>query len=100
MQLALFGAIAEFERKTLKERQREGIEIALNEKRPYGRPRIKITDEIKSVYRQWKAGNITAVKAMKQTNFKKATFYNIVKKLDEEIKGLPLWTNDYNGLSF
>jgi hypothetical protein len=59
---------------------------------------IKITEEIRQVYLHWKAGEITAVKAMKQTKLKKATFYNIAKKLDGEYKGNNLFPNENNFL--
>ncbi len=39
--------------------------------------RTSITSEFEQAYKQWKAGNITAVEAMKQSNMK--NLYFIVK---------------------
>lgn len=85
LQLAVIGAISEFERETLKERQREGIEIALAQKRPYGRPQAKITDKLRKAYQRWKKGEITAGQAMKSAEVKRTTFYKLAKQLDEEL---------------
>jgi hypothetical protein len=38
--------------------------------------------EFEHAYKQWKAGNITAVEAMKQSNMTKATFYRRVKEFE------------------
>lgn len=81
--LSVFAALSQLERDTIKQRQREGIDIALEQKRPYGRPKIVIDDKFKEVYRQWKDGKITAVEAMKQAGMKKNTFYNRVKELEQ-----------------
>jgi DNA invertase Pin-like site-specific DNA recombinase len=91
LQLVLFGAIAEFERETIRERQQEGIKLALAEKRPYGRPKAQVTDNLRNAYLQWKRGNITAIKAMEKAGVKRTTFYKLVKELDKEYKGLPLF---------
>lgn len=89
--LSLLAYVAEQGRNQIRERQREGIDLALSQKRPYGRPKAKITDSLRIAYLQWKKGNITAVQAMQQSDTKRATFYKLVKKLDEEYKGLPLY---------
>ena len=91
LQLVLFGAIAEFERETIRERQQEGIKLALDEKRPYGRPKAQVTDKLRNAYLQWKKGNITAIQAMDKAGVKRTTFYKLVKQLDEEYKGTPLF---------
>lgn len=80
--LSLLSYIAEQERCRIRQRQREGIDLALKEKRPYGRRRTPITDIYISVYKQWKAGKITAIKAMELSNTKPATFYRLAKKMD------------------
>jgi DNA invertase Pin-like site-specific DNA recombinase len=91
--LSLLSYVAEQERNKIRQRQREGIDLALAQKRPYGRPKAKITDSLRFAYLQWKKKNITAVQAMQQSNTKRSTFYHLVKKLDEEYKGLPLFGN-------
>lgn len=81
-QFHVFGALAEFERDLIRQRQREGIDLALKEGRSYGRPRIYINEEkILPVIKRWQSGEITAVEAMKITGLKKNTFYARVKEL-------------------
>lgn len=82
LQLNVFGAIYQFERECSKERQREGIDLALAENRPYGRPKIEIDDKFKAVYKRWRAKEITAVEAMQLAGLKKNTFYSRVKELE------------------
>ena len=81
-QLNVFGAMYQFERECSKERQREGIDLALTEGRAYGRPKIQIDDSFKAIYDQWKNGEITAVKAMELSGLKKNTFYSRVKEIE------------------
>jgi DNA invertase Pin-like site-specific DNA recombinase len=85
LQLNVFGAIYQFERECSKERQREGIDLALAEGRAYGRPKeFYVDDKFISVYKQWKAGEITAVKAMELSGMKKVTFYKRVKEYEQQ----------------
>lgn len=86
--LVVFGALAELEREQIHERQREGIELALAEGRPYGRPKAVISNTFSSNYGKWKAGEIKAVDFMKLEGLKKATFYKLVKQYeaDQEVK--------------
>lgn len=62
--LSVFAALSQLERDTIKQRQREGIDIALSQGKPYGRPKITIDDKFISVYKRWKSGEITAVEAI------------------------------------
>lgn len=94
MRIAAFIELANFERSIIRQRQRQGIDLALAEKRPYGRPKAKITDELRKVYLSWKKGRITAVEAMRRADVKRNTFYKLAKQLDEEFKGMSLFTND------
>lgn len=79
--LTVFGALAELERETILQRQREGIEIAKAEGKYKGRKRIEIDeDKFKSVCRRWKNGEITAVQAQKELGLNPMTFYRRVKE--------------------
>lgn len=80
--LSLLGYVAEQERKKIKQRQEEGIRKALSEGRAYGRPKMEV-DQFPEVYRQWKAGQITAVKAMDTLGISKNTFYRRVKEMEQ-----------------
>lgn len=83
LQLNVFGAMYQFERECSKERQQEGIDLALNEGRAYGRPKtIVLNDEFITVYGQWKAGELTATKAINNLNMSRAGFYKLVKEYE------------------
>lgn len=89
LQLGVFAAIYQFERECSKERQREGIDLALAEGRAYGRPQeYYIDDKFIAAYRQWKSGDITAVKAMELSGLKKVTFYKRVKEYEATTAGM------------
>lgn len=85
LQLNVFGAIYQFERECSKERQQEGINLNRAQNKPYGRPKIEMTDIFKATYKKWKAEEITAVEAMKITGLKKNTFYSQVKDYEKSI---------------
>lgn len=83
--LSVFAALAELERDTIKQKQAEGIALNRMQNKPYGRPKIEIDDTFKSVYKRWKAKEITAVKAMELARLKKNTFYARVKDYEKYI---------------
>ena len=80
--LSIFGAMAELERETIRERQREGIDVALAKGRPYGRPSATLSDTFGEHYKEWKSGKIKTVQFMKLENLKKTTFYKLVKQYE------------------
>ncbi|MCQ2374131.1 MAG: recombinase family protein, partial [Phascolarctobacterium sp.] len=71
--LSIFGAMAQLERDTIKERQREGIDLALAEGRAYGRPEIQISPTFAKNYAEWKQGKIKAIEFMQREGQKKTT---------------------------
>lgn len=81
MLIELYAAMAQAEVEKKEKRQREGIEQmkARGEWDKYGRPRIKQPDNWKEVIQSWKAGEITAVEAMRLTGMRKSSFYKLVK---------------------
>ena len=79
LMLTMIGAIAEFERMNLLERQREGIAIAKREGKYRGR-KPKVHENLDEVYRQWKNKEITAARASEMLGVCRGTFYNLVKK--------------------
>jgi len=89
--LAAFSELANFDRKTSRNLQRENKNISLIEKRPSGRPKAQITNDLRKAYLTWKKGKITAVEAMRRSNLKRNTFYKLAKQLDEEFKGVSLF---------
>lgn len=80
--LTVFGALAELERESILERQREGIEIAKAEGKYKGRKPVAIDEaKFRAVCARWRAGDITATAAMKEFGLKPNTFYRRVKEL-------------------
>ena len=84
--LQLLSYMAEDERKRIKERQEEGIKVALNKGIKFGRKKIGISESFKSIYADWKQNNITAVEAMKRLGMKSNTFYRRVKEYELSLK--------------
>lgn len=90
--IEVLGAIAEQERKTIKQRQAEGyavMKLTADGKRisnktgkVVGRQPIEKPINFDEVYQTWKLGNITAVQAMDRLNLSKSTFYRMVKKIE------------------
>lgn len=79
--LTVFGAMAELERESILERQREGIAVAKEQGKYAGRQKIEIDkSEFEAVVKAWRADKITAVEAMKKLNLKPNTFYRRVKE--------------------
>ncbi|MFC5647947.1 recombinase family protein [Paenibacillus solisilvae] len=81
--LSMLSYVAEQERKKIKQRQAEGIEVALGRGVRFGRPKQGVTEEFKKVYHEWKSGGMTAVAAMKQLGLKPNTFYRRAKELEK-----------------
>jgi DNA invertase Pin-like site-specific DNA recombinase len=82
--LQLLSYMAEDERKRIKDRQMEGIRIALDKGVKFGRKKIEINEKFKSVYADWKSKKITAVHAMKLLGMKNNTFYRRVKEYEQK----------------
>ncbi len=78
--LNVLSFVAENEKKSIKQRQAEGISVAKEKGVKFGRPAKKYPDNFAEVYKEWKEGRITAVQAMNKTNLKKSTFYNMAKR--------------------
>ena len=81
--LQILSYVAETERANIRKRQREGIDIALKEKRPYGRPKQEIDKTFIDVYLKWKDKKITGKKAMQLLNMKPNTFYRRVQEYEK-----------------
>lgn len=79
--IEVLGAIAENERKTIKQRQAEGIAAAKAKGKKLGRPAIEYPPNWKEVYSLWRSGTITAKTAMEQTGLKRNSFYKLVGKM-------------------
>ena len=80
--LTVFAALAELERATILQRQREGIEIAKSAGKYKGRKPIAVDeDQLRAECVKWKAGEQSARETMQKLDIKPNRFYRIVKKL-------------------
>lgn len=92
--IEVLASLAEQERRTIRDRQMEGIKqmpvnpktgkrMSLRTKRDVGRPRAVFPTDWEKFYPMWKSGKITAVQAMKEMGLTKSTFYNLVKRCEK-----------------
>ena len=84
--LQILSWMAEEERERIRKRQREGIDLALQNGIQFGRTPVLVSEEFKEVYRRWKAKELTAVQAMHELEIKKTTFYKMVRNFESEVK--------------
>lgn len=80
--IEVYTSMAEQERETIKQRQSEGIAVAKEKGKHLGRPVMELPKEWNKLYKEWKAGQITAVAFMDAIGMKKATFYKKVKEYE------------------
>lgn len=79
--LTVFGAMAELERESILQRQREGIEIAKRQGKYKGKPQMSIDKEkFAEMCGKWRKGEITATECMRLLGIKPNTFYRRVKE--------------------
>ena len=78
--IEVLGTIAEQERQTIRQRQREGIDAAKAKGKHLGRPKIVLPDNWDEVFSLWKDKKLTARQAMKMLGVSKNIFYRWVKE--------------------
>lgn len=78
--IEVMSSIAEQERITIRQRQREGIDIAKAKGKHLGRPKLEKPDEWDKYYDMWQRGDITAKRMMTILGLKKSSFYKLVKE--------------------
>ncbi|MRX52359.1 recombinase family protein [Bacillus idriensis] len=83
--IEVYTSMAEQERETIKQRQSEGIAVAKAKGKHLGRPVLELPKEWGKLYKEWKAGKITAVAFMNEVDMKKATFYKKVKEYEAKL---------------
>lgn len=84
LMLTMIGAIAEFERQNLLDRQREGIAIAKREGKYHGRKEIKIAN-FEILYKKYKNREYTKSSLARELNISRPTLDKLIK--EEESKG-------------
>ena len=80
--LTVFGAVAQLERDYIKDRQREGILIAVSKGKYKGRKTIEAPKLWDKYYKMYKENTIKAVDVMKILELKKTTFYKLINKYE------------------
>lgn len=85
LMVTMLGAIYEFERANLLERQKDGIAVAKREGKYKGRKKISKPTNWQEVYSDWSCRKITAKKACELLKLKTNTFYNFVKEERKDI---------------
>lgn len=84
LMLTMIGAINEFERTNLLERQKEGISLAKELGKYKGRKPIPFPDNWENIYIKWKNKEIPVSFAMTNLNLKKSTFYKLAKEWERK----------------
>ena len=80
--LTIFAALAELERETILQRQREGIAIAKQKGKYKGRKPIPYDEaKVRAECTKWRNGEQTAIATMRKLDMTKNRFYKIVKEL-------------------
>ena len=81
--LTVFAALSQLEREQLKQRQREGIEIAKDQGKYTGRKPIEIDwTRFGQLYGEWRAKNITGRDFMWRMGLSANTFYRRVREYE------------------
>lgn len=76
--IEVLGRIAEQERQTIRQRQREGIDAAKQKGKHLGRPKIQKPENWDIIIEKWKNKKITARQAQKELGVSKSGFYRYV----------------------
>lgn len=79
LMLTMIGAINEFERTNMLERQREGIEIAKKEGKFKGRKALKV-DNFELYYNKYKTREINKTQLAKELNISRPTLNKLINK--------------------
>lgn len=79
--LQILSYVSEQERINIRNRQRQGIELAKAQGKYKGRKPIEV-ENFPEIYNQWKAGEITGRQAMRLANLKPNTFYRRAKEYE------------------
>ena len=84
--LSLLSYVAAQERKKIRTRQREGIDLARRKGVRFGRPRVETTKDFRETIERWRNGEVTAREAMRICRMSPSTFYRRVEEWKEELR--------------
>lgn len=77
--LGLLSFVAQQEREFIRQRQKEGINNAMNKGVKFGRPKINKPQNFDIIISKWKNKDIKTKEAMELLELKPNTFYNMIK---------------------
>ena len=80
LMITFLGAIYEFERANLLERQRDGIAVAKKQGKYKGRKKVPKPANFKEVYQKWINRQITSISAIRELNISEYAFYKFVRE--------------------
>lgn len=83
LMLTMIGAIAEFERTNLLERQREGIALAVKQGKYKGRKEVKI-DNFEEKYQKYKNRELNKVQLAAVLGISRPTLNKLIQKYEQE----------------
>ena len=78
--LQILSFVAQNERETIKQRQREGIIAAKARGVRFGRTVIKSPDNFAALVKRWERGKVTFEQVLTQTGLKESTFYRRLRE--------------------
>lgn len=80
LMLTFLGAIYQFERDNLRERQRDGIAVAKQKGKYKGRKKVDKPANFNEVYQKWLNREIKSVTAIRELNISEYAFYKFIKE--------------------
>ncbi|GGA05078.1 hypothetical protein GCM10008018_58860 [Paenibacillus marchantiophytorum] len=80
--LSMLAYVAKQERKKNKQRQKEGIDVAMDAGIQFGGPKKELSAAFIEQYKAWKSEEITATAAYKALGMSDNTFYRRVKEFE------------------
>ena len=80
LMLTFLGAIYQFERDNLLERQKDGIAIAKMKGKYKGRKKVPKPDNFSDIYRKWRNREITSIGAIRSLGISEYAFYKFVRE--------------------
>ena len=81
--IEVLGYVAEMERRNIRKRQEEGIEIAREKGVKFGRKKLAWPDSWEEDYLCWKSKGCTAMSLIKKYGWTSTTFYRKVKEWEQ-----------------
>lgn len=78
--LQLLSFVAQTERESIRERQREGIDAAKARGVRFGRPRVELPEGFEATVEAWRRGEFSAQEAARRLGISRGTFFSRVRE--------------------